>query len=230
MAAHGLTDVVLPELAADDRQRAVELVDAVALLERDPGAAGLGEQSAAVARLLSEPLADELTRGAGMRFAALLHRAGAAPARRALGRLRASRRLADYVAALVEHRGALGAVVVEGPVSRRTAWRYLRATAPYAADVTAFAVAARLAAREGNGDAAVAPHLDAARRLLAAALDERARGVPGPLVRGDELVRELGATPGPELGRVLAQLAEDRYAGEVTTREDALARARALLR
>jgi poly(A) polymerase/tRNA nucleotidyltransferase (CCA-adding enzyme) len=53
---------------------------------------------------------------------------------------------------------------------------------------------------------------------------------PGPpLVRGDELMRTLGVRPGPALGRLLAQLAEDQYAGEIATREEALARARALL-
>ena len=49
-----------------------------------------------------------------------------------------------------------------------------------------------------------------------------------PLVRGDELARELGRPAGPWLAQVLAQLEEDRYAGEVTTREQALARAREL--
>jgi transcription initiation factor IIE alpha subunit len=55
----------------------------------------------------------------------------------------------------------------------------------------------------------------------------RAEEPAQPLVRGDELARELGIR-GPELGRVLAQLAEDRYAGAIATREDALARAREL--
>ena len=51
-----------------------------------------------------------------------------------------------------------------------------------------------------------------------------------PLIRGDELARELDVRPGPDLGRLLAQLEEDRFAGEVTTREQAVARARELLR
>ena len=49
-----------------------------------------------------------------------------------------------------------------------------------------------------------------------------------PLVRGDELARELGVPPGPGLGDLLAQLEEDRFAGEIATREDALRRAREL--
>ena len=42
-------------------------------------------------------------------------------------------------------------------------------------------------------------------------------------MRGDELARELGITPGPELGRLLAELAEAQYAGEISSREEALA-------
>jgi hypothetical protein len=47
-------------------------------------------------------------------------------------------------------------------------------------------------------------------------------------VRGDELVREAGVQPGPQIGAILAQLEEDRYAGAISTREEALARAREL--
>jgi poly(A) polymerase len=47
-------------------------------------------------------------------------------------------------------------------------------------------------------------------------------------VRGDDLVREVGVEPGPELGRLLAELAEAAYAGEVETPEQAFRLARRL--
>ena len=47
-------------------------------------------------------------------------------------------------------------------------------------------------------------------------------------MRGDELVRDAGVPAGPRLGAILAQLEEDRYAGAVSTRDEALARAREL--
>ena len=257
MDAHGLTEVVLPELAAlrgirqnefhhaDVHDHTLEVLDAVATLERDAAAAGLGEQGAAVTELLAEPLADELTRGGAMRFAALLHdaakpqtrgvrpdgrvtfvghdSAGADLARAVLRRLRASQRLVDYVAALTLHHLRLGFLVREQPLDRRMLWRYLRATAPYSADVTAFTVADRLATRGRNAEEAIDAHLALAREVLPAALAEPPRE---PLVRGDDLARELGIRPGPRLGELLAELEEDRYAGEVTTREQAIARAR----
>jgi poly(A) polymerase len=262
MSAHGLTEVVLPELAAlrgveqsqyhhaDVHDHTLEVLEATALLERDPAAAGLGARSGAVGALLAEPLADDLTRGGAMRWAALLHDAakpqtrgerpdgrvtfvghdteGAVLARTVLRRLRASQRLGDHVAALVAHHLDLGFLVHERPLSRRAVWRYLRATAPVSADVTVFTVADRLATRGRNADAAIAAHLDLAREMLGHALAEREQGRPEPLVRGDELVREAGIPPGPALGRILAQLEEDRFAGEVRTRADALRRAREL--
>ena len=49
-------------------------------------------------------------------------------------------------------------------------------------------------------------------------------------MRGDELIREAGVPAGKQLGTILAQLEEDRYAGVIATREDALERARELAR
>ena len=199
-----------------------------------------------MAALLAEPWSDDLTRGEAMRFAALLHDAakaqtravrpdgrvtfmghdvvGAALARDVLGRLRASQRLREYVAALTENHLRLGFLVHERPLGRRAIWRYQRATAPFSADVTVFTVADRLSTRGRNAEPAIEAHLALARELLAAV-------PPGPpLLRGDEIVRELGVRPGPALGRLLERLAEDQYAGAVSTRETALERARELLR
>jgi poly(A) polymerase len=92
--------------------------------------------------------------------------------------------------------------------------------------VTIFTIADRLATRGRNAEPAIAAHIELAREMLGyAAADQPAE----PLVRGDELARALGITPGPALGRVLAQLEEDRFAGAIATREDAIARARELI-
>jgi tRNA nucleotidyltransferase/poly(A) polymerase len=155
---------------------------------------------------------------------------GANVARAVLRRLRASERLAEYVAALIRHHLRLGFLVHERPLDRRTVWRYLRATAPYAADVTLLTIADRMATRGRGAEAAIAGHLEVARVVLDAAFAERDAPRRPPLLRGDELARELGMRPGPGLGALLARLEEDRYAGEVTTREEAVRRARELLR
>ncbi|MBV8216921.1 MAG: HD domain-containing protein, partial [Solirubrobacterales bacterium] len=209
-----------------------------------------GEHSDAIAQFLAEPLANELTRGEALRFGALLHDVAKPQTRRVtaegritfvghdvvgaevaagmLGRLRASERLREYVAALTRNHLALGFLVHETPLSRRAIYRYLRDCEPVQVDVTLLSVADRLATRGRGADEAIARHLELARELLGEALAWR-DGRPRPPLRGDELARAVGLRPGPELGRVLEELEEASFAGEISSREQAIDRARAIL-
>ena len=251
----GATAVVLPELLAlheveqsvyhhaDVHEHTLDVLEAVAALERD-------EPDPRVREDLAAPVADDLSRWHSMRFAALLHdiakpqtrgeradgrgvsfvghdAAGATVARDVLRRLRASERLADHVAALTLHHLRLGFLVHERPLSRRSVHRYLQATAPWSVDVTVFTCADRLATRGRNSEPAIAAHLALAREMLEFAFEDPPAQ---PLIRGDELARELGIVPGPQLGKLLARLAEARFTGEIATRADAIARAREYLR
>ena len=90
-------------------------------------------------------------------------------------------------------------------------------------------MADRLATRGRNADEAIAAHLDARARAARRGAALRGEGPAEPLVRGDELAAELGIEPGPELGRLLAELEEAQFAGEIATQEDAVARAREVL-
>jgi putative nucleotidyltransferase with HDIG domain len=210
------------------------------------------ERAAETRRLLDEPLADEMSRGTALRFGALLHDIGK-PATRgerdgyvtfighdSVGaevvagicrRLRASARLTRHLQALTLHHLRLGFLVHEAPLPPRRVHEYLRGTEPVAADVTLLTVADRLSAR-GSGpfatEEAIEAHLGLARQMLAAALDWHRDGPPGPLLRGDELAAALGIAPGPELGDLLADLEAAQYAGEVSTRAEAIERARRL--
>jgi len=225
----------------------LEVLERLLDIERDPGAVfgGLGERIGAE---LARPLADELTRAEGLRFGALLHDAGK-PATRAVSpegrvlfwghdgvgaqmtrevfrRLHASVALGDYVAALAQHHLRLGFLVHERPLTRRHVYRYMRACEPVTLEVTVLSAADRLATRgERSRPEALEAHLEVARELAAAALDWRA-GPPAPPVRGDDLIAELGIAPGPEVGRLLAIVEEAAFAGEASTREQALAVAR----
>jgi poly(A) polymerase len=229
----------------------IEVLEAVIALERDPAAIVGGALAGPVADLLAEPLADELTRCGALRFGALLHDAakpqtrvdlgdgrvgfphhdieGAELSRAVLARLRASERLQAHVAALARHHLRLGFLVHEAPLDRRAVFRYLQACEPVTPDVTLLSIADRLATRGRNADEAIAGHLALARPLLDEALTRRAAPPEPPLVRGDELARALGIAPGPRLGALLAEIAEARFAEEVTSAEDAVALARALL-
>ena len=205
----------------------------------------LGDHGAQLELLLAEPLADQLTRAEALRWGALLHDAakpltreirpadgrvtfighdvrGAALASAVLERLHASVRLRTHVAALVRHHLRLGFLVHEPqPLSRRTVFGYLRACSPVEVDVTLLSVADRLATRGDRAEESIDAHLGVARGLLADALRWRADGPAQPLLRGDELVDELGVPPGPLIGQLLAELAEAQYAGDITTRGQA---------
>jgi putative nucleotidyltransferase with HDIG domain len=203
------------------------------------------EHAGAVRALLAEPLADDLDRGLALRLGALLHdaakpatlghrddgsptflghdRAGAQLARDVLTRLRASERLKAHVAALVRHHLRLGFLVHEAPLSRRALYGYLTTCQPVEVDVTLLSVADRLATRGRNADAAIAKHVELAREVLPEALAWRAQGRREPLIRGDRVASELQIDDGPEIGRLLAAIDEARFAGEVSTGDEALA-------
>jgi tRNA nucleotidyltransferase/poly(A) polymerase len=87
--------------------------------------------------------------------------------------------------------------------SPRAIHRFRRVTEPWALDALAFVGAPELVGV-----------VEAARR----------EDPPAPLVRGDE----LGLDPGPAIGRILDVIDEERAAGTISTREEALALAREL--
>jgi poly(A) polymerase-like protein len=101
-----------------------------------------------------------------------------------------------------QRRFARALLVAERPAPEpRAMYRFRRATEPWALEALAF--------------------IDA--QELAADVEQARRAEPAePLVRGEE----LGLPPGPEIGRLLAEIEEERAAGTIATREEALDYAR----
>ena len=143
-------------------------------------------------------------------------------------RIRTSERLSRFLEAITRHHLVLGFLVHERPLDRRAVYRYLKRTSPVEVEVTLLSCADRLATRGENAERAIDAHLELAHELMPAALEWRRSGPPRLPVRGDELAAELGIEPGPELGRLLAELEEAAYAGEVTDRAQAVELARRL--
>jgi putative nucleotidyltransferase with HDIG domain len=225
----------------------LEVLEQLLAIERDPEPV-FGGHAEGVAAELARPLADELTRGQALRFGALMHDVGK-PATRAvtaegrvlfwghdeLGarmsseacrRLRASAALGDFLAGLARHHLRLGFLVHHRPLSRRDVYRYLRTCEPVELEVTVLTAADRLATRgERTRQEAIDDHVALVRDLAGEALAWRAKR-PRPPVSGDELMAALGLGPGPEVGRLLEELREAAYAGEVGSREEAIELAR----
>lgn len=95
-------------------------------------------------------------------------------------------------------------------LGQRAIHRYRRTTEPWALDALHL-----LATRGDLGPDLAAP-------AAAAVTAARAADPAEPLLRGDE----LGLPPGPAIGRILDRIAEERAAGTITTRDEALALAR----
>jgi tRNA nucleotidyltransferase/poly(A) polymerase len=219
-------------------------------IERDPALVFGHELGPQVKRLLDEPLADELTRAQALRFAALTHDIAKPATRQVMAngrvtfighdaageevisvicrRLRTSERLREFLGAIARHHLVLGFLVHERPLDRAAVYRYLRRCEPVEVEVSVLSCADRLATRGKNADRAIELHLELARELMAAALEWRSSGPPKPPIKGNRLAKELDMRPGPELGALLAELAEARYTGEATTAEEAVALARRL--
>jgi len=207
-----------------------------------------GDLAGPLSEQLGQPLADELTRGQALRLACLFHDV-AKPATRGVRadgkvtfighdsageemvgqifrRLRTSERLRAYVAKLTREHLVLGFLVRRRPLDARAMHSYLRRTEPVEVEVTLLSCADRMATFGDGQEPWIAAHLELAREVMGPALAWRANGPPAPLVRGDELARELEMTPGPELGELLACLEQAVYAGEVSNREQAVEYAR----
>jgi poly(A) polymerase len=154
---------------------------------------------------------------------------GAAMAGAACRRLRFGRAETQFVAHLIEEHLRPTQLSQRGPPSRRAVYRFFRDLGE--------AAPACLLLTLADGAAAAGPRLTQERwrghvsyisNVLAASAGEEARTPVPRLITGDDLISELGLRPGPLLGRVLGAVEEAVGAGEVASRDQALALARDL--
>lgn len=138
--------------------------------------------------------------------------------------LRFSREEAGYTAQIVRHHLQPMLLRVGGEITRRAVFRYFRSTGPSGVAVCLFSLADLLAT--------YGPHLPpsewkAALAVVVPLLEgyfERGAEIvhPVPFLSGNDLIREFGLAPGPQIGELLDTLREAQAAGEVGTRENAL--------
>ena len=252
----GLLAVVLPELKAlegieqnryhhlDVLDHTLQVLDAAIDLSEHPQFA-FGGAAAAVREALAVELDGDSDVALAVRWGALLHDVakpqtrtvfddghvgfpghavqGAEAAEAILGRLRCSTALTRCVAVLVREHLRLGFLVPDGELDARAVHRYRVATDPYGIATVVVSLADRWSTR---GTRARQRWIRRHEQLATAMVEGLAAPTPPALVRGDELAEALGLAPGPELGRLLALIAEEQAAGTVTTADEAVAFAR----
>lgn len=146
-------------------------------------------------------------------------------------RLRVSRAGADYIRTIVREHMRPGQLSELGPgLTHRAIYRFFRATGAAGPEVLLHSLADHLATRgpqlRPEGWYA---HLSWTGTLLELYYEAGETLRPQPLVRGDDLIQELQLAPGPIIGHLLEEIREGQAAGEVRTRDDALALARQVL-
>jgi poly(A) polymerase len=210
----------------------------------------LPERAAMVADEIGRSVGDELTAGQALRLAALFHdirkpqtraetdgrisfvghdREGAEAAASVLSRWKASNAVASFCRTMVREHLVLGFAIPHRPLDRRRAYRYLQATRPWPAASVVLSLADRLATRGPRSRLRhLRRHAETAEELLGLihglGAEQRA-----PLLRGDEIAAETGAA-GAEISRLVGLLAEQQAAGDVSTREEAVAYVREQVR
>lgn len=117
------------------------------------------------------------------------------------------------------------------PPTRRAIYRFFRAAGPSGVDVCLLSLADALGTYETSLPQELwNRHLEVVRALLEAWWEHPSERVdPQPLVSGRDLMADLALPPGPEIGWLLEAIREAQAAGQVGTRAEALALAKALL-
>ncbi len=155
-------------------------------------------------------------------------RVGAEWAARRLEALRFSRSEIEEVEGLIRHH--MRPHGLAGRLTPRAIYRLFRDVGAQGVDLVLLALADTLAVWGPTlTDMVWRPRLEVARTLWWAFFEAPERFVrPVPLLRGDDLLA-MGVPEGPHIGRILEAIREAQAAGEIATREEALALARRLM-
>ncbi|MDX9992586.1 MAG: HD domain-containing protein [Anaerolineales bacterium] len=147
--------------------------------------------------------------------------------RRAIA-LRLSNDEMDRVKAVVAHHMRIHAYTDSlrrgQSLSRRTIYRFFREAGPAGVDIVLHSLADLRATYEhGLPQEVWAAELDICRALLEAYWETPEQVVrPPQLLNGNDLIHELGLTPGRQIGQLLEAIRESQVEGQITSRAEAL--------
>jgi len=141
-----------------------------------------------------------------------------------LEKLRFSTREIKLVELLVKYHLRPTQMGQEELPSRRAVYRYFRDTGETGIDILFLSLADHLATRGQYLDLAQwGEHARVVEYVLAWHLEEESLSVPLKLIDGHDLINKFGLSPGHRIAEILEAVHEAQAAGEVTTRDEALA-------
>ena len=149
---------------------------------------------------------------------------GAAIAVGILERLRFSTKEIKLVEVMVKDHLRPGQMSHDELPSHRAIYRYFRDTGEAGIDILFLSLADHLATRGPHLDLALwQEHAQMVEYILAKHFEEESLTFPPKLIDGHDLINIFGLSPGPKIGELLEAVREAQAAGEVTTRQEALA-------
>jgi poly(A) polymerase len=149
---------------------------------------------------------------------------GAAMTVAIMERLRFSNREIQLVALLVKYHLRPTQMSGEGMPSHRAIYRYFRDTGEAGIDLLFLCLADHLATKGPSLDITDwREHTAMAEYVLSRHFAEESLAAPVKILDGHDVMKIFGLSPGPEVGRLLEALREAQAAGEVATREQAVA-------
>ena len=178
---------------------------------------------------IAKPQTKTIEESGRMRF--LGHgKEGAAIVTGILERLRFSTKEIKLVEVMVRHHLRPTQMSHEELPSRRAIYRYFRDTGEAGIDILFLSLADHLATRGKQLDLAKwQEHAQMVAYILAQHFEEESLTVPPKLIDGHDLINLFGLSPGPKIGGMLEAVREAQAAGEVNTKEEALAYTERLL-
>lgn len=235
-----------PPHVYDVYEHTLHAVGAADLIEREKymniGEGAFGTQ---LREHFSQPLSGGRTRREWLRFALLLHdmgkpatrtveengriryfdheKVGAEMVGRVLRRLKCSNDEVDHVRTIIRHHMRPLNLALSGGATDRAAHRFFRDTGEAGVDIVIHSWCDQRGTGQGEDtEETVATHAVFA-RLLDRYYHARTQVISPPtLLNGDDIMQELGLSPGRHIRDLLAGLAEAQAAGEVTNRAQAL--------
>jgi len=202
--------------------------------------------SKALARHFARPVSGGSTRRSLLKLAGLLHdvakpqtktlteegrtrflghpKEGAAIAVDILERLRFSGKEVKLVEIVIKYHMRPGQMSREEMPTRRAIYRYFRDCGEAGIDILYFSLADHLAARGPNLNlSGWQEHAHLVEYVLNQHAEQEKLVTPAQLVSGHDLANTFGMKPGPRMGELLEAVREAQAAGELATKEEALA-------